>query len=62
MTRSHFASMLRRAHEHLIASAAAVAITAIMLLSVNTHAAARVSVTPSVTILVPQVTIELVAG
>jgi len=61
MTRSNFASMLRRAHEHLIASVAAIAVTAVMLVSVNAHAATSSSLTPSVTILVPTVTIELVA-
>jgi hypothetical protein len=53
---------LHRAHEHVIASAAAVAVTVAMLLSVNAHAANHTSVTPSVTILVPTVTIEPVAG
>jgi hypothetical protein len=62
MTRSNFASVLRRAHEHLIASVAAIAITAAMLVSVNAHAATHSSLTPSVTILVPSVTIEEVAG
>jgi hypothetical protein len=62
MTRSNFASVLRRAHEHLIASVAAIAITAAMLVCVNAHAATPSSLTPSVTILVPSVTIELVDG
>jgi hypothetical protein len=62
MSRSSFAHLLHRAHEHLIASVAAVAITAVMLLSVNAHAETRGSLTPSVTILVPSVTIEQVAG
>jgi len=62
MSRSSLAYLLHRAHEHVIASVAAIAITAVMLLSVNAHAASRGSVTPSVTILVPSVTIELVAG
>jgi hypothetical protein len=62
MTRSNFAPLLRRAHEHLIASVAAIAITAAMLVSVNAHAATHSSLTPSVTILVPSVTIEEVAG
>jgi hypothetical protein len=57
MTTSNFALVLRRAHEHLIASAAAIALTAILLVSVNAHAATR-ALTPSVTILVPTVTIE----
>jgi hypothetical protein len=62
MTRSNFASVLRRVHEHLIASVAAIAITTAMLVSVNAHAALPSSLTPSVTILVPSVTIEEVAG
>jgi hypothetical protein len=62
MSRSSLAYLLHRAHEHLIASAAAVAITVGMLLSVNAHAATHASLTPSVTILVPSVTIEQVAG
>ena len=62
MTRSNFAPMLRRVHERLIASVAAIAITAAMLVSVNAHAATHSSLTPSVTILVPSVTIELVDG
>ena len=59
MTRSSFALLLRRAHEHLIACAAAIAITAVMLVSVNARAAAHDTLTPSVTILVPTVTIEV---
>jgi hypothetical protein len=62
MSRSSLAYLLHRAHEHLIASVAAIAITTVMLLSVNAHAATHGSLTPSVTILVPSVTIELVAG
>jgi hypothetical protein len=62
MSRSSFAYLLHRAHEHLIASVAAIAVTAAMLLSVNAHAATHAAPTPSVTILVPSVTIELVAG
>jgi hypothetical protein len=62
MSRSSFAHLLHRAHEHLISVVAALAITAVMLLSVNAHAAAPSQVTPSVTILVPTVTIESVAS
>lgn len=62
MSRSSLAYLLHRAHEHLIASVGAIAITAVMLLSVNAHASSNSSLTPSVTILVPSVTIELVAG
>jgi len=50
MTRSSFALLLRRAHEHLIACAAAIAITAVMLVSVNARAAAHDTLSPSVTI------------
>ena len=59
MTRSNSVFMLRRAYEHLVAGVGALALTALVLVSVETHAAhpAR-SVTPSVSILVPTVTIE----
>jgi hypothetical protein len=60
MTRYNFALLLRRAHEHLIASCAAIALTAVMLLSVNAHAETQPAAKPSVTILVPTVTIEQV--
>jgi len=62
MSRPSLARVLRRAHEHILAGVAAVAITAVLLVSVSAHAAARDTVTPSVTILVPSVTIEAVAG
>jgi hypothetical protein len=62
MSRPSFARLLHRAHEHVIAGIAAIAITVVMLMSVNAHAAARDSFKPSVTILVPSVTIETVAG
>jgi len=64
MSRPSLARVLRRAHEHILAGVAAVAITAVLLVSVSVsaHAAARDTVTPSVTILVPSVTIEAVAG
>ena len=64
MSRPNFALLLRRAHEHLIASVAAIALTTVMLASVNAHAQIRPhgSLTPSVTILVPTVTIEPVAN
>jgi hypothetical protein len=58
MTRSNSAFMLRRAYEHLVAGVAAIALTALVLVSVETHAATARSVTPSVSILVPTVTIE----
>jgi len=64
MSRPNYALMLRRAHEHLIASVAAVALTTLMVASVSAHAHARSqgSLKPTVTILVPTVTIEPVAG
>ena len=58
MTRSNSVFMLRRAYEHLVAGVGALALTALVLVSVETHAAAARSVTPSVSILVPTVTIE----
>ena len=65
MTRSNSFYMLRRAYERVVASLGALTVTALMLFSVNAQAAAprsvaTSSVTPSVTILVPTVTIELV--
>ena len=62
MNRSKFSYLLHRAHEHLIASVAAIAVTAVMLVSVNVHAATHSLLKPSVTILVPTVTIEVLAG
>ena len=64
MFRSKSVSLLRRAHEHLLSSVAAIAVTTVMLASVNTHAATRdaLNLKPSVTILVPTVTIEQVDG
>jgi hypothetical protein len=50
--------MLRRAYEHLVAGVGALALTALVLVSVETRAAPTRSVTPSVSILVPSVTIE----
>ena len=64
MTRSNSVFMLRRAYERVVASLGALTVTALMLFSVNAQAAplssAADSVTPSVTILVPTVTIEVV--
>ena len=61
MTRSNYVFMLRRAYEHFIAGAGALVLTSLVLFSVETHAAApRTSLKPSVTILVPTVTIEAV--
>jgi hypothetical protein len=58
MTRPNSVFMLRRAYEHLVAGVGAIALTALVLVSVETHAATQRSVTPSVSILVPTVTIE----
>lgn len=55
--------MLRRAYEHFVSSLGAIALTALLLVSVDTRAASLPqthSLTPSVTILVPTVTIEAV--
>jgi hypothetical protein len=69
MTRSNSVFLLRRAYEQLVACIGALAVTALMLASVNAQAAnpdqamsLDQSVTPSVTILVPSVTIEQVEG
>ena len=59
MTRSNIDFMLRRAYEHLVASVAAVAVTALLLISINAHASTAASLKPSVSILVPTVTIEV---
>jgi hypothetical protein len=58
MTRTSSAFLLRRAYEHLTASAAAIALTAFILMTVNAHAGSR-PLTPSVTIQVPTVEIEV---
>ena len=63
MTRSNNVSLLQRAYEGAVSSVSALALTALMLVTVNAQAAAphqAPSVTPSVTILVPTVTIEAV--
>jgi hypothetical protein len=53
--------MLRRAYQHLVSGVGAMALTALVLFSVETQAATpRTDLTPSVTILVPTVTIEIV--
>lgn len=67
MTRSNSVFLLRRAYEHVVASLGALAVTALMLAGVNAQAAlpqveSANAVTPSVTILVPSVTIEPVEG
>jgi hypothetical protein len=61
MTLDTSAFLLRRAYEHLTAGAAALVLTALLLGALNTaHAATTRDVTPSVSILVPTVTIEAV--
>ena len=60
MTRSNYGFVLRRASERVVASLGALALTALMLVSVNAHASAPRALKPSVTILVPTVTIEAV--
>jgi hypothetical protein len=51
--------LLQRAYEHLVAGVAAITVTTVLLLSTSGHADARtVGVKPTVTILVPTVTIE----
>ena len=60
MTRSNSVFMLRRAYQHVVAGVGALMLTALMLFSVETHAAQARTLTPSVTILVPTVTIEAV--
>jgi len=68
MTRSSSVFMLRRAYEHVVASIGAIAVTTLLLASVHAQAAnpeastQDQAVTPSVTILVPSVTIEPVEG
>jgi hypothetical protein len=61
MTRTNSSYLLRRACEHVTASVAALAITALLLVSVNAEAASQFSSKPSVTILVPTVTIEVLS-
>jgi uncharacterized membrane protein len=58
MTRTSSAFLMRRAYEQLTASAAAIALTALILMTVNAHAGSR-PLTPSVTIQVPTVEIEV---
>ena len=61
MTLEISAFLLRRAYEHLAAGAAAVVLTTLLLITLNTaNAATPTGVTPSVSILVPTVTIEQV--
>ena len=58
MTRTSSAFLLRRAYEHVTASVAAIVLTALAVMTVNAHAGTR-TVTPSVTIQVPTVEIEV---
>jgi len=64
MTRSNFVFVLHRASERVVASVGALALTTLMLMSVNTQAAAPTTspngLKPGVTNLVPTVTIEVV--
>jgi len=62
MTRFNSAFLFRRAYEHLTAGAAALLLTALLLVTLDARAAAPRSVTASVTILVPTVTIEALDG
>jgi hypothetical protein len=58
MTRLSSAFLLRRAYEHVTASLAAIVLTALAVVTVNAHAGNR-TLTPSVTIQVPTVEIEV---
>ena len=58
MTFSNYGFLLRRAYEHLTAGAGALLLTALLLVTLNARAAVPRDLTPSVTILVPTVTIE----
>jgi hypothetical protein len=59
MNRLSSAFLLRRAYEHLTASAAAIALTVLAVMTVNAHASDNRKLTPSVTIQVPTVEIEV---
>ena len=59
MTRTSSAFLLRRAYEHLTSGVAAVALTLLFLMTVNASAGNR-TLTPSVSILVPTVEIEVI--
>jgi len=62
MTRLNLDFTLRRAYEHFTAGVGAIALTALLLLAVDARAATHRSLTPSVTILVPTVAIEVLDG
>jgi hypothetical protein len=59
MTRSSSAFLLQRAYEHATASAGALALTVLMVLTVDARAAGNRVVTHSVSIEVPTVSIEV---
>lgn len=59
MNRQSSAFLMQRAYEHLTSGAAAIALTAVFLMSVNASAGSR-ALTPSVSILVPTVEIEVI--
>ena len=59
MNRLSSAFLLRRAYEHLTASVAAIALTVLAVMTVNAHAGNSRKLTPSVTIQVPTVEIEV---
>ena len=59
MTRSNSPFFLRRAYERVVSSIGALTVTTLMLVGVNAQAATP-KVSPSVTILVPTVTIEVI--
>jgi hypothetical protein len=56
MTRN-ISYLMRRALERLVASVAAVSLTAMLLVSVDARAATQSDLTPSVEVLVPTVTV-----
>jgi uncharacterized membrane protein YjjB (DUF3815 family) len=57
MTHTNFSLLVRRAFERLVASVAALTLTALLLVSVDARAATHRKLTPSVTVLVPTVTV-----
>jgi hypothetical protein len=58
MTRSNIDFLLRRAYEQFTACAAAIALTTVLMVSVNANAANHAAAKATVQILVPTVTIE----
>jgi uncharacterized membrane protein YjjB (DUF3815 family) len=57
MTHTNISFLVRRACERLVASVAAITLTAMLLVSVDARAATHRTLTPSVTVLVPTVTV-----